>query len=238
MHSKLYFNNNKGSNMSLESVENKFKKAFVMGNIETASNIITQHKSALKLFGARVWSWALTSKNQKEAIELLIKSKAPVFLPNANSKRFTANSDYTLLIACKELCKEAVLYLVEKYKIPQRLLSDAIAVTCNVKHGDVSTQKEIITLLIEKGGDVTYKNNKAIFNATFNEKADIIPILIDNGAYLINQMCAVLYLNATNKDPFVCLTEMSDERSQSALMEVMATEKVTDKPLEHYAGDN
>lgn len=218
--------------MSFASAEKLFKQLIFSGNIQQAEKMILENKSMLKLFGAAAWSWALMSKKKDETLSLLIKHKAPVFLPKANTKRFTANSDYTLLLAIKHDAPMLTTYLLDNYKIPAKLLSDAIISLCN--RPTFPEQKEVLESLILSGGNVEHKNQKAMFNATFNENSTIIPQLVENGSYLINQTSAVLFLKETKLDPFEYLSVCEDTRSHNALMEVIAAEKLNDLPIDHY----
>tara|TARA_Y100001936_G_C15985331_1_gene619183 strand:- start:364 stop:1032 length:669 start_codon:yes stop_codon:yes gene_type:complete len=219
--------------MSLDKALSEFKKSLLEGDISKLDNMLSKNKTLLlKLLGASIWEIGLSSKHAEKNLSFLIKRKATVYLPKPNAKRVTYDSNYTLAIAIKHKSATLTQYLLKNYKIHQTLLDNAIIRLCGME--EFENQAEILRLLIDAGGDCTVKKNKAIFSATFNDNSTIIPTLVDNGSYLINQKCAILFFQQTKLDPFSYLTTLTNELSVPAVMEVISAEDVNDLPIQHY----
>ncbi len=140
------------------------------------------------------------------------------------------------MVAISHRSVSLLKYIIGNYKLHERLLHEGIVALCNIKE-PFEEQINMLNLLIEAGGRVDYKKEKAIFNATFNDNSGIIPTLVDNGSYLINQKCAVLFLKETQQDPLSYLSICTDERSHAALMDAIAAESINDLPIHHYGND-
>jgi hypothetical protein len=200
--------------------------------VSEARSLLGNRPKLIKSFGAQIWQHALSSQDQKSAVDLLINLKAPVYLPSARAKKVSANSCYTLSLGLKYKSLALVKYLLDNYKINSSIVDNGIIQICNVT--PFSEQIEMLQLLIDQGGSVNAKNHRAMYNATLNENGDLIKTLVENGASIINHKCSDLFLVATNQDPLSYLSVCTDELSQTSVMSSMSFDKPNDRPLEHF----
>jgi hypothetical protein len=218
--------------LSIAELENSFKSSLESGALQKAKEIIKKNPKIIKIFGAQVWSYALNSKNQHQAVRFLISIKAPVHMPKSNAKKVAALSDYTLMLSIKHKSNDLLKYLLENYKINKKLLNDSIIHLCNSPY--FTEQISMLYNLIDGEGDPTSKNDKAMFYATLANNGNVIEALVEKGSYLINKSCAEIFLRTTNQDPLTYLSICEDERSHSALISVMSGDNSTETPIDHF----
>lgn len=218
--------------VSKPNLEKDFIQHLSAGRTNDAEKLLTSNKGVIKLLGAKIWDYALKLSEPTEAINLLIKHKAPVYLPKAGSMRVTIKLDYTFTLAITYKSKALLHHLTEHYIIHQTILDYGVIILCNMPEFD--EQLNMIDLILKLGANPSAKNHRAMYNATLIKNGKIISTLIYNGSYLINKECAELFLRETKKEPYDYLMECEDERSHSAIMSCIANDDSAINPLDHF----